>query len=125
MTTLVDNDNKSIISDSNEMNIDFNAQINIDEARKLECYDKFTNIMTSWDYDFFDGFRYDFPKAITHLSFNPCFNASIKGRIPNTVTHLMLGHNFNQDIKDCIPNSVTHLNLSFQFNQIIKDCFPN
>jgi len=61
------------------------------------------------------------PLSVTHLTFGSCFNKSIKNDIPPSITHLIFGWNFDQSIAGNIPSSVTHLKFNFWFNQPIDN----
>lgn len=53
---------------------------------KLLIYDKFLRVISN---------DMQFPKYVTHLTFDEKFNQKIRGIIPNTVTHLTFGEKFN------------------------------
>jgi len=66
------------------------------------------------------------PSLITHLTFDNCFNKTIKNRIPFGVTHLSFGRDFYRAlIINDIPSSITHLTLSSKCYTLNKDSIRN
>lgn len=72
----------------------------IDKATKCPKHAKFVHLRIHGT---------DIPNFVTHLSFSPYFNKSIKGGIPLSVTHITFGQNFNTSIEDSISSSVTRI----------------